>query len=96
MSNLCPAEYPVQLASPAVPVVAGQVGCFNGMILSIVKRNACGMLPFGFVGVPVPITSSAVGKSGRIGSPAASVVPYPNGGGALLTGLTSRKLLLSW
>ena len=39
----------------------------------------CCTTPFGAVGVPVPITSSALTNSGDTGSPAASLVPFPCG-----------------
>ena len=37
----------------------------------------CSMVPLGALGVPAPITSSALASSGATGSPAASDVPCP-------------------
>src|ERR1700723_2517153 len=66
----------LQVPTPAV-LVAGHTQYFN--IWLTVNRMGCRTAPFGSVGVPVPITSSALTSSGETGNPAASDVPMSFG-----------------
>src|ERR1700722_4339528 len=64
----------VQLPTPA-GCVSGQTQYFRAWLT--VNLRGSRTAPLGELGVPVPMTSSALTRSGATGSPAASDVPMP-------------------